>query len=192
MIKRVYIRVQSLGPYPSKYSILRLVGCIESEEVLRYIFDFNIQPESDEVYSDEWLEQHGINRSDKLLTYTKVTARDELVRVLDKFINKYEPQDRAFLMVFNDTKYDDKFLKNLLFNSGSNMKSYFWNTVIDVKVLASEFAKHKVKLMHGFELNKLCKAFGVPEPDLDPMNQLQSIYKLYRVLKEIQDKLYVR
>lgn len=184
MIKRIFLRVKSLGPYPYKYDIVRLTVGFEVDNKMRQLYDFDISPTTDDYYSELWLKESGIELNpNKVYNYSVTKARTSLMEVMDRFINKFEKRDRAFLITYNDTKQDNLFFKSFLSGGGIYLKSYCWDSHIDLRVLATEVLKYKATQLESFKLPYIAKTFGIYNGVLENnLQELEAIYKIYHAV----------
>lgn len=110
----------------------------------------------------------------------------EFTQELNKLIDKYNKDDKAYIIGQNP-RFDDEFLRELfLKNKNQYYGSYFYNPPIDVMQLAAwKIMRKNRKRPENFKLGTLAKHFGVPVKDEnlhDAMYDIEITRKLYMKL----------
>ena len=76
----------------------------------------------------------------------------EFVNMLSKYVDKYNKDDKFFLVGYNNASFDNSFLKAFFVQNGDSFfYSWFWVNSIDVMVLATQHLMMKRHLMKDFK-----------------------------------------
>uniref|UniRef100_A0A6M3JYG3 Putative exonuclease n=1 Tax=viral metagenome TaxID=1070528 RepID=A0A6M3JYG3_9ZZZZ len=90
--------------------------------------------------------------NDTLTTFTKI---------LDKYVNRYNRQDKLIFVAYNAT-FDDRFLRKFFEKCNNRYYgSYFHWPPIDVAVLAMEHLKNVRETLPNFKLHTVAKHFNI-------------------------------
>jgi DNA polymerase-3 subunit epsilon len=86
----------------------------------------------------------------------------KFLRIMGKYIDKYNPKDKAWLVGFNNRGFDDRFLR-AWFEQNNDMYigSWFWSDTLDVMVLASEYLLKRRSEMPSFKLKRVALELGL-------------------------------
>ena len=89
-------------------------------------------------------------------------AYKDLLALLDIYIDRYNPKDKAYLVGYNNRAFDDPFLRKWFEQNGdSYMGSWFWSDSLDVLSLASEYLIDRRATMNSFKLIRVAKELGL-------------------------------
>lgn len=162
MAKLFYFDLETTGVKHWKNGIHQIAGVIEIDGVEKEKFELKIQPNPLSLIEDEALAIASVTRED-INTY--MTFKDgyiELIRILSKYIDKYNKQDKFFLVGYNNASFDNQFLRAFFVQNGDNyFGSLFWSSPIDVFVLASEKLMNERHLMTDFQQGTVAKYLGI-------------------------------
>jgi len=96
--------------------------------------------------------------------------QDQAFKRFINWLNKYiDPRDintRAYLVGFNNIRFDDNML-NMWFTLNDNdfMYAYFYSHSFDTITLAGHYLKHRRARMPSFKLVRVAKELGIPVDD---------------------------
>ena len=111
----------------------------------------------------------------------------QLVELLGKYVDKYNPADKFFLAGYNNASFDNYFLKAFFVQNGDNyFYSWFWVNSIDVMILATQHLLEQRHLMPDFKQETVAQMLGI---DLDREklhNALYDIYLTHEIYKHLQ------
>lgn len=183
-MKNIYLDVETSGLNPLKHSIIQLSGLIEIDGELVEEFDYRIQPFPGEPLSKASLEICNITIED-LQTYpTPEVVYKEFCSVLAKYVNKFDKQDKFFLIGYN-SRFDDEFLRSFfLKNADEYYGSWFWWPSLDVAVMAAILTKEHRHKFPNYKLETLAKYFGIEiQGNLhDALTDCKITRTLYKIL----------
>ena len=88
---------------------------------------------------------------------------ERFVAMLSKYVDKYDRQDKFFLVGYNNASFDNQFLKAFFVQNGDDyFYSWFWVNSIDVMVLATRHLMRQRHEMPDFKQETVAKALGIP------------------------------
>jgi len=160
-MKNIYLDVETSGLNPTKHSIIQLSGLIEIDGEVVEEFDYKIQPFPGETVSKSSLEICNITVAD-LITYPKPdVVYHEFCSLLAKYADKFNKQDKFFLIGYN-SRFDDEFLRSFFSKNGDEYYgSWFWWPSIDVAVMAAILTKEQRHKFPNYKLETLAKYFNI-------------------------------
>lgn len=161
----IYLDVETTGLDAQKNGIWQLAYIIfkDEEEVLTE--NRKIAPMPDEVLDPKAL---SFNR----LTEEVVRGFDnpqhcylDTVDVLDRYIDRYNKQDKAFMYGYN-VRFDMEFLRAFFEKNGNKfIGSYFWFPPIDVMNVAADFLKMERSKLINFKQETVARWLGLKVDD---------------------------
>ena len=161
MIK-IFYDLETTGTDVKKHSIHQMSYIVEigDEEVER--FSFNVQPNPKALIEPAALSICRVSE-DQIKAYPPMGKGYKLLlNKLNKYINKYDKNSKAWLVGFNNCSFDNDFLKAWFEqNLDTFMYSYFYPDSRDVMVLASEYLEKRRKNMPSFKLKRVAKELGI-------------------------------
>lgn len=89
-------------------------------------------------------------------------AYNKLMNKLNKYVSRFDRQDKMYLCGFNVHRFDNQFLRALFERHGNRFfNSYFWSDSLDVMLLASPCLIDKRPYMQNFKQMSVAKALGI-------------------------------
>lgn len=185
-MKLLFFDLETTGLVPTRHSIHQISGCIEINGEERECFNFNVAPNPNMEIEEEALFISNKTK-EEVLSYPNMNAvYKEFINLLEKYVDKENKSDRFFLVGYNNSSFDNHFLRQwFLQNNDNSFSSWFWPNSLDVYVLATQkFMKerHKIK---DFKLKTVSRYAGI---DVDEEKMHDAIYdieitrKLYKIL----------
>lgn len=191
MSKIFYYDLETTGVDYKENGIHQISAILEVDGEIKKELNLFCSPYEGCITTSEALEVGGVT-IEQLDTYPKeLEAYNNLLNELNQYCDKYNPQDKFFLCGYNNTSFDNNFLRKLCERQGDNyFGSFFWSNSLDVMVLASLFLKDTRHEMENFKLFNVAKAFGVM---VDESKLHDAFYDLYLtreimnlILKKVQ------
>lgn len=192
MVKKVFFDLETTGVKHWRNGIHQLAGVIEIDGEVKDVFNYKIQPNPKCDIEDEALAIGGITRAD-LETYRPMKeVYNEFVALLGKHVNKFDKNDKFWLIGFNNASFDNQFLRAWFVQNADTPKdaeygnyfgSWFWANPIDVYVLASHKMMHVRTEMKDFKLRTVAEKLGFPilEDKLhDALYDIELTMQIYR------------
>jgi DNA polymerase-3 subunit epsilon len=82
--------------------------------------------------------------------------------MLSKYVDRYDKKDKFFLVGYNNTSFDNNFLRAWFVQNNDNYYgSWFWPNTIDVYVLATQKFMKERGDMNDFKLKTVCRHAGI-------------------------------
>ena len=170
----VYYDTETTGTNHRKHSIIQLSGIIEKngKEIDR--FKFNVKPHPKAIIEPEALVANG-HKLEDLQGYEDMgRVHKRLIAILSRYVDRYNPKDKAWLIGYNNRAFDDFFLRKFFeLNDDIYIGSWFWNDTIDVLVLASQQLQGQRSMLKNFKLQTVAEFLGI---DVDPEKLHDSMY----------------
>jgi DNA polymerase-3 subunit epsilon len=186
MNKLFFFDLETTGVKYWKNGIHQISGKIVIDGETKEFFDFKVQPYKDAVIEDEALAVAGITRQD-LLTYEPMhIVYSKLIGMLGKYVDKFNKNDKYYLIGFNNASFDNQFFRAFFVQMGDNyFGSWFWSDSHDVMIMASVFLKDRRKLMPNFKLSTVAKELGMEVKDEslhDAVYDIELTEKIYNLI----------
>lgn len=85
-----------------------------------------------------------------------------IIKALSEHCDKFNKQDKFFLLGYNNQSFDNEFLRSFFAKNGDNyFGSWFWSHGLDVMILASQDIMLKRNTMPNFQLGTVGKEYGL-------------------------------
>lgn len=187
-MKLFFFDLETTGTDVTKHAIHQIAAIIETPAG-RAELNYKVRPkEGVHMVSPEALEICGIT-IDELKSYPPMEeAYRDLITHLNAACDRYDKQDKFFMVGFNCQGFDGQFLRKFWADNNDNFfGSYFWPNTLDVYVLATRELMEQRHLMPNFKLHTVAQALGliVDEERLhDAMYDVELTEKMYRILME--------
>lgn len=161
MIK-IFYDVETTGTNPKLHSIHELAGYIEVDGEIAEHFDIRMRPHEKAQIDPGALVACG-KTAEEIQDYPPYQEGFKLFRdLLNKYINRYNPNEKAYLVGFNNRAFDDVFLRTFFeLNKDTFFGSYFWSDSLDVLVLASQYLLDRRPEMPTFKLKRVALELGI-------------------------------
>jgi DNA polymerase-3 subunit epsilon len=161
MIK-IFFDLETTGLNVKKHSVHQIAGLIEIDGGVVETFDIKTRPHLKAELDTQALKI--CNKTEaELLAYPEMNqAHFIFSRTLRKYIDKYNPKDKAFLIGFNASHFDCTFLRAWFEqNNDSFFDSWFWKSEIDVMSLAAQYLLARRVNMPSFKLKRVAMELGI-------------------------------
>jgi len=114
-------------------------------------------------------------------------AHRNLVNLITSYVDKYDKNDKMFLVGYNNASFDNHFLRALwLYNQDKYFGSLFWANPIDVYILASYKIMSHRKDLPDFKLLTACNHFGIKVDESKAHDATYDVYLTKELFKAIQ------
>jgi DNA polymerase-3 subunit epsilon len=161
MVKLFY-DLETTGVNVYKHGIHQIAGMVEINGNVVEKFDLKVRPNPKAKIEQEALNIGGVTL-DQIMAYPPMgRVYRKFLRIMGKYIDKYNPKDKAWLVGFNNRGFDDRFLR-AWFEQNNDMYigSWFWSDTLDVMVLASEYLLKRRSEMPSFKLKRVALELGL-------------------------------
>lgn len=189
-MKLLFFDLETTGTNPAKNGIHQISGMIEIDGVVKEEFDFHVQPNPRAIIEDAALAVGGVTR-EQVLSYPAMNVVfNQFVTMLAKYVDKYNPKDKFFLVGYNNAAFDNQFLRGFFSqNDDKYFSSWFWSNSIDVMVMASVALSARRSAMENFKLSTVAATMGI-EVKADALhNAMYDIYLTRGIYLKIMSSL---
>ena len=189
MIK-VFYDVETTGLEPDKCSIIQLAGYLEKNGEIVNEFDYKLRPHERAVISPDALAVNGVTL-EEIMEYPPMEEAFKSFRaMMSLHIDRYDKTHKAWLVGYNNRKFDDPFLRNLFSLCGDKyFGSWFWSDSLDVMVLASQYLLERRHTMPSFKLSRVATELGIvfDEEELhDALGDARITREVYRIVTGLE------
>lgn len=165
-MKKIFFDLETTGLDPDKCATHQLVMVFEINGKVRDTINWNIKPFEGALITQEALDVGGVT-AEEIETYVEERQiYKDLIRLLSKYVNRFDKCDKFHLVGYNNRFFDDRFLRAFFLRNGdSYYGSWFWADTLDVLVLASQhliWERHKMK---NFKLATVAEFMGLEVED---------------------------
>lgn len=161
-MKILYYDLETTGLDHKTHAIHQLSGSLEVDGKTVWDFDLNMRPFKGAMISKKALEVGGVTL-DQLKAYPEESGvyKDFLMKI-EQNVDRYNKRDKIFLCGYNNSSFDDDFLRQLFTRNGNKyFGAYFWADSLDVRVLAANRLKKERHKMQNFKLMTVAKYLGI-------------------------------
>jgi DNA polymerase-3 subunit epsilon len=162
-MKKFFYDLETTGLDSKENAIHQISGCIEIDGVVKEYFNIKMRPFEGAVITKEALDTCKLTEEQIMAYQSPEDGFKEFMRLLSKYVNRYNNKDKFFLVGYNNNSFDNNFLKEFYARHAGDVYffSWFWSSSIDVMVLASEHLAEKRHLMDNFKLMTVSKEVGL-------------------------------
>lgn len=134
-------------------AIHQIAGIIVIDGQVKEKFDFKVKPHLYAKIDAKALEVGDVTL-DQIKSYPdSKLVYDNLVEMLSKYVNKYNPSEKFHLAGYNNINFDNRFFRKFFeLNGDKYFGSWFWSDSIDVMVMASNYLREDRHSMKNFRL----------------------------------------
>ncbi len=176
-MKLLFLDTETTGTDLHKHCVHQLSGAIIIDNKIQEIFDIKFRPREDVEIDPEAINACNLTKEELLsreLSYEQ--GYQCFLKILDKYINKYDKTDKFFLLGYN-VHFDKDFTYNLFVDNNNNYWfSYIWGNHIDVMVIATTYLMNQRQLMKDFKQGTVAKYLGFKIDDEKLHDALFDIY----------------
>lgn len=161
-MKLFFFDLETTGVNPAKNGIHQISGEIVIDGETKESFDFKVRPNPKAIIEDEALTVAGVTK-EQILSYPEMSiVYKEFISMLSKYVDKFNKKDKFFLVGYNNTSFDNQFLRGFFLQNNDNyFGSWFWSNSYDVMVLATPFLADKRHEMENFKLSTVAKFLDI-------------------------------
>lgn len=179
--------LETTGPLYYRHAIHQLAGMIVIDGVIMERFDLKIRPHEKAEITDKALEVGGVTL-EQIMAYPHRSAQfHAFIAILSKYIDPYNPEDKFFLLGYNNSWFDNEFLRNFFtLESDESFGCWFWQNTIDVMIMATYYLMPDRHRMPSFKQKRVALWLGIPVDESrlhDGMYDLELAYAIYLKVK---------
>lgn len=186
-MKILFFDCETTGLDNKLHAIHQLTGALEIDGVIVEEFNYHIKPWEGALIEPEALAVGKGVSVEQIMAYDlPATVYAQFVSMLDKHCDRYSKVDKIFLCGYNSASFDNSFLRAMFErNYNKYFGSYFWNSPLDVFILASFKLRRIRHVLPDFKQGTVAKALGI---EVDESKLHSADYDLY-ILMQIYKKL---
>jgi len=161
-MKLFFFDLETTGTNPAKNGIHQISGEIVIDGQTKESFDFKVQPNPKAVIEQQALDVCSVT-ADQIMAYpTMKEVYAKLIKMLAKYVDKFNKSDKFFLVGYNNASFDNQFLRGFFLQNGDQyFGSWFWSNSFDVMVLVTPYLAERRAEMENFQLSTVAKFLGV-------------------------------
>jgi len=162
MSKLFYFDVETTGTDSKLHGIHQIAGFIEIAGSIEEKFNFNVRPKANAVIEEEALKVANVTK-EQIQAYSPMReVYNKLLVILGKYVQKFDRQDKFFLVGFNNSSFDNGMFRQWFTDNGDKyFGSWFWSNCEDAMVLATGPLMEQRHLMPDFKLKTVAKYLGI-------------------------------
>lgn len=185
--KILVIDVETTGVLYYRHSIHQISGMVVIDDVVQEKFNLFVRPHEKSEITDKALEIAGVTR-EQVMAYPHRTEQfNTFITVLSKYIDQYNPNDKFFILGFNNSYFDNEFIRNFfVLESDESFGVWFFQNTLDCMVLATQYLLPVRHLMPSFRLSRVAKYLGIAVKDEslhDAIYDCELTWEVYKVVK---------
>ena len=161
-MKIVFFDLETTGTLPNRHGIHQISGEIVIDGETKEKFNFNVCPNPRAEILDEALKIAGVTK-EQILAYPEMSVVfKQFTDMLGRYVNKYDKKAKYYLAGFNNSAFDNPFLRGWFLQNGDNyFGSWFWSNSFDLMILATPHLAHKQPDMENFKLATVARHLGI-------------------------------
>lgn len=176
-MKLFFFDLETTGTNPGRHGIHQISGQIVIDGETKENFNWYVRPNPRAQIDPKALQVSGVTE-EQIRNYPPMEqVYGELIDMLSKYVDRYNPKDKFFLVGYNNTSFDDNFLRGFFRQNGDEFfGSWFWSNAIDVMVLATQYLLSRRAEMDNFKLATVAKFMNI---QVDPDKLHGADYDIY-------------
>lgn len=190
-LKMFYFDLETGGLDSKKSPILQFAGKIEVNGIEVEEVEWFIKPPDWKLCDPVALDINGIYKKweeNPELFVTEQEFYEQLLKLLNRYINRFDKLDKFYLVGYNSHAFDAQFLRALFLAYNNNFfGSYFWNPSVDVMLLAMAACIGQRHNLGDFKLATVAQSLGIkvdPNRLHDGMYDIELTREIFQILKE--------
>jgi DNA polymerase-3 subunit epsilon len=161
-MKKMFFDLETTGVDLHRSGIHQISGMIEIDGQIVKEFNHKVKPYPGAIIDPEALKIGRISEED-LKGYADIkTTYKSVIRMLARYVDRFDRKDKMWLVGFNNNAFDNQFLRRWFeYNDDTYFGSWFWSGSLDVLSLASQYLLERRQNMPNFQLKTVAKELGV-------------------------------
>lgn len=163
-MKLCFLDLETTGTAYWLHCIHQIAGIIEIDGIEVERFEFNVKPHPAAIIDPEALAVSNLTTEDLtgFLYFEQKFVYSELIKLLSKYVDKYNKSDKFFIVAYNGASFDMNFFRAFFKQCGDNyFGSWFWSVCIDPMILAGQYLLSERSGMENFKQSTVAKQFGI-------------------------------
>lgn len=189
-MKLLFFDLETTGIKYWRNGIHQISGEVVIDGVTKETFNYTVRPHAKCEIEEEALQVCNVTK-EQILAYPPMEeVYQAFIRMLSKYVDKYDKKDKFFLVGYNNASFDNYFLKAFFVQNGDNFfYSWFWVNSIDIMVLATHHLMHKRHIMPDFKQETVARELGIEIESAklhDAAYDIQLTKEIYKRLGSMQ------
>lgn len=145
-----------------KNAIHQMYFEIEVDGVIKEKVELKVRPHVLAIIEKSALDIAGVTE-DEIMQYPPMEdVYNKLIKILSKYVNRFDKKDKMFLVGYNNKAFDDFFFRQFFkLNNDPYYGSWFWSHSLDVMCTATEYLLERRPNMINFKLKTVAKELGI-------------------------------
>lgn len=188
-MKLLFFDIESTGTKHWQHCIHQVAVMVVIDNVITETLCLRMAPHPKALIDEEALKAGGVTRS-QIEAYPSATLQfDAFLGLLNHYIDPYNPEDKFFLCGYNNSWFDNEFLRNWFTLEGNDFfNTYFFSGCIDVMILATHYLSPDRHVMPSFKLHRTAKWLGIPVVEERLRDALYDVELTYEIYKRVKGK----
>lgn len=162
MEKLFFYDTETTGVQFWRNGIHQIAYAIVIDGILKERHNLKVRPHINAIIEDEALKVGNVTREQIMAYPVMDLAYQQIVKTVNKYVDKYNRQDKLHLAGYNIGSFDNPFFRAFFVqNNDKYFGSLFWSDSIDVMVLASNKLKEVRHTMANFKQATVAKQLGI-------------------------------
>lgn len=185
-MKKIFYDLETTGTNPLTCAVHQIAGFVEIDDEIVETFDIRLRPFEGAEIQQEALDTCG-KKLEELMAYPDHTeGYRKFISILERYINKFDKKDKAFLAGYNNRGFDDAFLRIFFERHGDKyFGSWFYPDSLDALVLACEYLQTRRTRMPCFKQWAVAQTLGIPYNKDELHNAVEDVRitrRIYRIV----------
>lgn len=161
-MKLFFYDLETTGTNPARHGIHQISGEIVIGNKVQEAFNFHVRPNPKATIDPAALQVSGVTE-EQIMDYPPMNEiYGQLIEMLSRYVDRYDRNDKFFLVGYNNTGFDNNFLRGFFKQNGDDyFGSWFWSNSIDVMVLATQYLLRERPKMTNFKLSTVAEYMGI-------------------------------
>lgn len=153
---------ETTGVLYFRHAIHQLSGQIRIDDQLMESFDFKIRPHEQALVEEQALKISGVTMEEVMAYPHRSIQHAAFKALLEKYIDPYNPADKFFLVGYNNSYFDNEFLRNFMtLENDDSWGAWFFQNTLDVMILATQYLMPIRASMSSFKLHRVAKTLNI-------------------------------
>lgn len=154
--------LETTGTNPAQHGIHQIAGIILIDGKEKERFEIKLRPNPKAKIEQEALDVANVTLEQIMEYQSMEDGYQEFIKILSKYVDKFNKTDKLFLLGYNNAGFDDNFLRGLFLQNGDKyFGSRFWADPMDVRVLAIRQLAPVRHQMENFKLKTVARQMGI-------------------------------
>lgn len=161
-MKLLVFDTETTGVLYYRHCIHQLSGMVVIDDVIVEKFNFFIRPHEKAEIDPQALKISEVTLEQVMQYPHRDVQHRAFKAILDKYIDIYNPEDKFFLLGYNNSWFDNEFLRNfLILQDDHSFGSYFFQNTLDAMILATQYLLPDRHKMPSFKLKRVAIWLGI-------------------------------